>query len=647
MKRNYKEMIKKVFNIIRLTFSVIFCLFIVVFLCNKSNHFPQTDDNERFPGEYDKIIKKYDDFEELSTNGSFTLPGLTETNVHGLKCSAMTPQGICTTEKYILITAYCRGKLHKVDLATKIYKPTNVARLAKNIINEDEAYEHRSVIYVIDKKTKDYMTTLCLDDMNHVGGITYDGHYAWIAKSSDYELSAINIKTIDKAVKKHCDAVNVKYDATIACDRMASFVTYFDNRLWVGFCNGDTKGNGVLDGFDISYDEDEDGNTEVSLLSSKEISIPYNANGAVFAKIEGDVCLAVSLSGGRNNNSKICMYQVDLNKNSDISGFMDYGKYLMPPLMEEMCIDGTNLYYIFESGSSAYSTVAGYKTKAPVDRVCIGDVQNLFYWKDANYIDAFESYKLSTPSAISNAKEAMYLPNYIYEIHDGGSYYFESENNAETETVESADNELDDEAVINDNIDSDTENASDDKDEVIDGAGDDVDEANETDSAPADTNESTAVDVSETGIDEDTESDSAMADTNESTAVDVSETGIDEDTASGSARVDTDESTAVGSARVDTAGTTSTDKVTDGSEDISETDNSYETYDLVDSVKSVDVYGNLTTGTTDSAVGSIENINASYDSSSISTKASISYTGATYVDDVGDRKKHVRMLYNP
>ncbi len=398
--------------------SILFLAF-ALFMFNKSIHVPKTSTNSRFMRRLPKLKERYKDLNELSTVGSFPLPGMSETNMDGKKCSSMTVQGICTTGDYILVTAYCRGEIYIKDLAGHAYRPDNLFRLGRAYMTEHKE-DHRSVIYVIDKKTQNYLTTLNLSDKNHVGGITYDGKYVWIAKSSDYELSAIDINSIKAAVKKHKDTINIDYDVNVPCDRMASFVTFYDNRLWVGYCNADEQGTGVLDGFKISYNEEE--NT-VDLISSKEISIPYNANGAVFARVDGDVCLAVSISGGRgskkdNRDSKVCLYEIDLNKNYDIKGFKDHGRLIMPPLMEELCIDGSNVYYIFESGGSAYSTVGAHATYAPVDTVCIGEAKKLFYWKEADYISSFESYKLTTPSAISSDEEGMNVPNYIYEYED-------------------------------------------------------------------------------------------------------------------------------------------------------------------------------------------------------------------------------------
>ena len=71
--------------------------------------------------------------------GTYIIPGLnaTETQVFGEKntssiCTSMTPQGLAVTEDYLLVTAYCH---------------TNT---------------HNSVIYVIDKKTHEFVKEIVL-----------------------------------------------------------------------------------------------------------------------------------------------------------------------------------------------------------------------------------------------------------------------------------------------------------------------------------------------------------------------------------------------------------------------------------------------------------------------------------------------------
>lgn len=373
----------------------------------------RTSSESRFPGDFKRSVRDYKMLAKLSSEGNYPVPGLLSTHMGDSYCDVMTPQGICIAEDYILVTAYCRAGEYISDLGRHRFFPQNLARYLNEKYLKKHS-EHHSVIYVMNRNTGQYLATLELPDVNHVGGAAFDGSRVWIAKSSDYELSCINITTIEKAVESGKDTQKISYDASIPCDRMASFVTYFRNRLWVGFCNADENGTGVLDGFEIRRDS----KGTLSLVSSKELSIPYNANGASFAGIKGKVCLAVSVSGGRgswktNRDSSIYLYQVDLSEDSDIRGYKYYGTYTMPPLMEEMEIRGGRVYFLFESGSSAYSLVAGHACYRVVDRICVGKLRDLFYWLKSGYNEPFEKSIVTHAEKISNATEAAAVPAYV------------------------------------------------------------------------------------------------------------------------------------------------------------------------------------------------------------------------------------------
>jgi hypothetical protein len=395
---------------------IIILILILLTQVSSDRSLPFTSRGYRYSAQFNNTCKKYPALKKLNSKGTFPIPGLARTDVLGESCRTMTPQGITAAGSYILVTAYDRNHKFLSDLKKLLFVPVNLLRYASYKQND----EYRSVIYVIDKRTGRYRTTLVLPDKNHVGGITYDGSRVWVAKSSDYELSCIDMNTINKAVSKHKDSVFVDYDHTVVCDRMASFVTYFDNRLWVGFCNANEKGTGVMDGFEISLSK----KGKPVLTSSKEISIPYNANGAVFAKAEGKTCLAVSVSNGRGSrhkkcNSRICLYELDLKSNSDIAGFKTKKSYKMPPMMEEMCLSGRKLYFIFESGSSAYSKVALYKCHSIVDRICIGKVSDLFYWTKSDYVDPFEKIIVNTNAGGETAASSVDVPVFAYQTANG------------------------------------------------------------------------------------------------------------------------------------------------------------------------------------------------------------------------------------
>ena len=92
--------------------------------------------------------------------GTYMIPGLkhTETQVFGEKgtsdiCTSMTPQGLAVTEDYLFVSSYC------------------------------QTGTHNSVIYMIDKKSHEFIKEIVLRNKSHVAGWHTDTihHNLWIA----------------------------------------------------------------------------------------------------------------------------------------------------------------------------------------------------------------------------------------------------------------------------------------------------------------------------------------------------------------------------------------------------------------------------------------------------------------------------------
>ena len=102
----------------------------------------------------------------------------------------------------------------------------------------DKEKEHNSVIYILsneDPTEREFLAALILPDQNHVGGITCDGSRVWIAKSTTGYLSVISLERIREAAASGEETVFLgDYDAQLYCGVTASFVSYQDQRLWVG-----------------------------------------------------------------------------------------------------------------------------------------------------------------------------------------------------------------------------------------------------------------------------------------------------------------------------------------------------------------------------------------------------------------------------
>lgn len=359
----------------------------------------------------------------FQTLGTFPLPDFSDVTLPNGRCSCMTPQGICTTGRYIIITAYCNIKRFRKELEKSKNKKRNITKIPEKQTVSKKLSEqlktektHASCLMVFDKNSHEYLSLLELPDQNHVGGITYDGTYLWIAKSTDNCLSIIRETDLDHVVNmlsknnhipaaqkttlkqkfapfhtsqtepdsitprhEHIPCGKIQYfQNEIPCGITASFVTFYKNRIWVGYC-APTGKKGFLRSFQIQKNPN-DKKTPVSLAFDQELEIPAKANGASFYEPKTSLrphdtmpaCtyLFLSISGGRKKASKMLLYNVD--------GLHLLNSFLLPPLLEESCIDENILYTLYESSSPAYRDVPGNSCPFPIDVVSMAKAEGFF-----------------------------------------------------------------------------------------------------------------------------------------------------------------------------------------------------------------------------------------------------------------------------
>ena len=338
---------------------------VVIFSAATDSNITSTD--YRYTEKYHKARVTFNDFAVLSQQ-TIPVPGLENTVVSDEICNCMTPQGLCVTEDFIFISAYCNVKKYKTELEENKLYPGNAQKLE----NEKEHKTYNSVIYIIDRKSGDYIKNLVLPDTNHVGGLASDGKNLFIAKSTDKQVSVITMKQIKRALETKSLSVDAQYEFTSDCYNNASFVVYFDDLLWVGVFN--EKENGKLIAFEVE-------NSSFKLNEVTTVSIPAKANGASFADINGQIYLNVNSSYGRKNVSDMYLYSVTDCGTKDMQ-LKTEGKYMMPPVMQNSCIYDGKMYYIFESAATCYSEVSSVmnikSTVHAIDRICITDAEDVF-----------------------------------------------------------------------------------------------------------------------------------------------------------------------------------------------------------------------------------------------------------------------------
>ena len=307
---------------------------------------------EKYLGKFFSMKRKMIHYLE-NTNSYFPIPGLSVTNILGDVCNTMTPQGICTFEKYVLITAY------------------------------DSLKKYNSVIYVLENHK--IIATLIYDKKTHMGGICYDGSYIWIAEGGGSahgnEISYIKkddfITTINAAIELNAKSIALNNITSLQARELkyTSFCSFYDNILWIGSFSVDDSSQ--IYGYSIVNE-----NNHLSLKPVRYIVAPAKAQGICFYKTNDSTHLCVSTSYGRRHNSIFKCYNLSDYNNpmgihngikQNIIGAADK-TLVLPPMSEQINISDNYIYCIFESGASKYAKTSS----RPIGSYCVFDANKIF-----------------------------------------------------------------------------------------------------------------------------------------------------------------------------------------------------------------------------------------------------------------------------
>lgn len=300
------------------------------------------------------ILSKYDEMYDAmlgsvaeENQGMIPIPGLDATRTLTSNdsqeitiCTSMTPQGICVASDYLLVSAYCHTGTHN------------------------------SVIYVLDKATGTFLKEIVLKDKNHVGGLAFDTrhHMIWVSTSHDGRAAASafslkNLKSYDLDEMRAPIAYTHDYDLfTIKKD---SFMTFSEGYLYIGHFS--LNENSVVQKFKIGVNGGLKTENGASLGKDRDIAIPEDIK-SIPKQIQGfaiykDKAILTQSYGIKSSslfvhNYSDLMYQTG--KKYTIN------KVLMPQKLEQIYIDGNDLYVLFESAAYAYRAQPVPK----VDRIC-------------------------------------------------------------------------------------------------------------------------------------------------------------------------------------------------------------------------------------------------------------------------------------
>lgn len=281
--------------------------------------------------------------------GTYVIPGLTatETQVFGEKgtsciCTSMTPQGLAVTEDYILVSAYCYSKTHN------------------------------SVIYIIDKKRHEFVKEIVLRNKSHVGGLAYDPihHNIWIAGMSRGipQVNAITLKQLEEySFQKENLPITYSQSYDLYAIARSSFLTYHDKSLYVGYFTENTAS--ILEEYSITDDgtlvtqlltdslDKSDAITPIALPSDMRV-ITEQAQGVAFYKDK----ILFSHSYGIFPSS-LQVFNNSLQKLLEEDAAIRDIRF--PEKLEQIYVDGDDLYVLFESAAYGYRASSLFK----IDRI--------------------------------------------------------------------------------------------------------------------------------------------------------------------------------------------------------------------------------------------------------------------------------------
>lgn len=259
---------------------------------------------------------------------SFAIPGMKNANVGGFACTTMVPQAICYAGNYLLISAY------------------------------DSKGVDYSVVYVVSKAAKSYITTIVLPSKAKVGGMAYDGTNIWISKGTSvacFPYSFVTDTVASGAAYKSLPA----YTSQCKVATTASYIGYYDGILWVG----PNKASATrMYGYSIS-----DKASVPALTEKYSMAMPSRTQGIVFRK-SGTMIITRSYRASTTKSgyiSQIRTYKpsyANVSAAGKIKKNKAVAKNAMPPQVEGVAIYGSYTYTLFSSSASA-------SCKYPVDRV--------------------------------------------------------------------------------------------------------------------------------------------------------------------------------------------------------------------------------------------------------------------------------------
>ena len=298
----------------------------------------------------------YSHLDKSGDQEHYIIPGLEQTQaiVHSGKNAGkvgiakdMDPQGMAVIEnKYLIISAYSKSK------------------------------KYNSVLWLLDKKTGKYIKTIALDDIDHVGALTYDEehHRLWVAtvdKEGDAQIEALNLSSIENYdINKSKTYLPFDISTDLTGVKLTSYMTYYQGTLYVGYFNKNS--DGVL----AAYPMDDQGLLKKNVDESNDVA--PSKTWPTYDKIQGisfyeDKILLSQSYGAKDSKLYIFDNKLD-DPNFDLDKGDAIASMTLPPYLEQIVGRNDKVYLLFESASHLYRQKIGIMHMDRVIKINIEDI---------------------------------------------------------------------------------------------------------------------------------------------------------------------------------------------------------------------------------------------------------------------------------
>lgn len=286
----------------------------------------------------------FDPYKHEKDDGTIVIPGLKVTgSINSEKqpafCGNMIPQGLCATEDYLIVSAYCH------DL------------------------EHNSVLYLINKHTGDYVKTIVLPNRPHSGSVAYDpnSRSVWISTGSTGKASVSMIYLSNMLNYNFSENYEpIAYDAVHGIPSITrnSFMTYYDSHLYAGTFTNASKSSSLQP----IYLEDE------GVLLNNVPNTDGLKKSTIGPKVQGYSRNAryifMSFSNGPYETSTLAVFKPNAPNLFLVNAIKTF---TLPECLEQIWLDGNRLYIMFESAGWPFRN----DTIHHIDRIISVDITKL------------------------------------------------------------------------------------------------------------------------------------------------------------------------------------------------------------------------------------------------------------------------------